>query len=445
MKNFFYPIAFIICFNLSVAQQKFYETSWTSNNVTYTGLLMYKSDTDAKMRVKYIINGLPKVAEFQCYKIPFNNDGIKGYYWDGRNAKIVIGSGSSYNADNFYFFKKGGYYSAPMHIDDYGMNQNNKGDYYTRVSYWKEIIPNNFTESYVSSYFKSYEVEYDKLLMLKLTNSTGPIQSSTTSLNTSNKSSVNKTNISTIPEDTDLGYITNYNIGSYKEKWLIRSSFPKLDINDLWDEGYDINSLAFAKNKWIVDFTKKTQHNFQRWFTRKEFPKDKIKEGWDDGLLVSSLTYGNGAWATIMSKGTGYYSQSWKTRINYPNEEINKGWDDGKAITQISYEKDVWVLVMSKGTGYYSQSTFRDATMPQEKIKQGWDNGKYITSFSYGNGQWVIVMSKGSKYTNQRWRTRIDFPKEEIEKGWKEGYEITALDYNKDDKIWGLVMSKIKK
>ena len=453
MKHFYFFIVLFIGCNFGFAQQKFYETSWKSNNITYTGLLIYNNDNDALMRVKYSVNNSNKVAEFKCYKIPFSDGDIKGYYWDGRNAKLVKGNGSSYNADNFYFIDKGGYYSKPMHIDDYGMNQSNKANYYNKVSYWKEIQPNRFTKSYVSSFFYSYENYYDKLLMLKLTNSSNPKNSpyndSIYSLyntniyslyNTNKKSSPN----TTIQEDSDLGSISNYTIGSYKEKWIIRSKFPKTDINDLWNSGYDINSLTYSKNKWIIDFTKKKTYNSQKWSTNKEFPKENIGKGWEDGYTISSITYGNGVWAVNMSKGTGYYEQIWRTRKLYPKEEIDKAWQQGKQITQLSYHDGLWVLIMSKGTGLYAQSTVRAKELPREKIKKGWDEGKYITSFTYGDGNWIVVMSKGTKYSKQRWRTRSYFPKEEIEKGWKDGFEITALDYNESTNLWGLIMSKVK-
>ncbi|MDY2586221.1 DUF7477 domain-containing protein [Winogradskyella aquimaris] len=444
MKYFYFFLALFFSLNIGFSQQKFYETSWTSNNVSYTGLLIYNSDNDAFMRVKYKANNSDKVAEFKCYKISFNEGDIKGYYWDGRNANLVKGSGSGYSADNFYFIDKGGYYSKPMHIDDYGMEQNNKASYYTQVSYWKEIQPNKFTKSYVSSFFYSYESYYDKLIMLKLTSST---MLPTTSSNTSNNSFLNtnkKSTNTTIPEDSDLGSIYNYSIGSYSEKWIVRSNFPKTDIDNLWDRGYEINSFTYSKNKWIIDFTKRKNFNNQRWRTRVNFPKEEISKGWDSGFLISSITYGNGVWAVNMSKGTGYFQQMWRTRKLYPREEIDKGWEQGKRITQLGYYDGLWVLVMSKGTGFYSQSIFRDVEMPTEKIRKGWDEGKHITSFTYGNGKWIVVMSKGTKYSTQRWRTRSYFPKEEIEKGWKDGFEITALEYNESTNLWGLIMSKVK-
>lgn len=85
-------ITLIISLQFGFRQQKFYETKWTSGDIKYHGFLVYSSDNDAFMWINYTTFGSVKITCFNCNKVTFNDDGIKGYYWDGKNDKMIKGT-----------------------------------------------------------------------------------------------------------------------------------------------------------------------------------------------------------------------------------------------------------------------------------------------------------------------------------------------------------------
>ena len=65
MKNFFTLFLFLLC-SLPGISQNYFETSWVSGEVKYTALVIFYSDTEAVVRVKYYANGADKVAGYIC-------------------------------------------------------------------------------------------------------------------------------------------------------------------------------------------------------------------------------------------------------------------------------------------------------------------------------------------------------------------------------------------
>lgn len=145
--------------------QTYYETSWRAEGVKYTGLLIYYDDNDAVMRVGYTLNGEYNVSEYQCYGHHFEEDGYTGYLLDGKEAKGIHGSTSSYySPDNFIFIDHGEGYSQPTVIDDQSLEQHLVEDHFMTVDYWSEISTDKFTESYVNSFFYKSEPLYEVLV-----------------------------------------------------------------------------------------------------------------------------------------------------------------------------------------------------------------------------------------------------------------------------------------
>ena len=218
--------------------------------------------------------------------------------------------------------------------------------------------------------------------------------------------------------------------------------FPADYIDQKWDEGYSITSVAYGDGMWAVVMSQGTDFGYQGWATRSEFSMldDFIYLYWDEGYRISDLAYGNGLWAVVISQGTNYTDQYWDSSDIYPEELIYYKWDEGYYITSLAYGDGTWAVVMSEGTQYTNQGWQTSTDFPSDYINEKWAAGRYITSLIYGD-RWAVVMSERTVwYTDQWWATRYDFPSDFIYVKWAEGYSITSLTYG--DGIWAVVMSK---
>lgn len=415
-------VILIFLINCSVFSQSYYETKWSVQGVEYTGLLIFYEDDDAFMRVKYKEGEIYKVAEFDCSGEYFEEDGVKGYLLDGKDAKVVYGNnGAGYSADNFIFLDEGnGTYGNPFHIDDQGLEEEPVEDYFTEVTYWQQISTDKFTEEYVYSFFEKSDPLYHDLISYNL-----------------NVSEVSTTNSNETTEKfriTSVAYggnswacIMSKNTTYTAERWRTRTYFPSEEINAGWEEDYDITELSYGNGKWLLVMSKGTGYQTQRWKTREHFPETEIDEGWDEGYDITSLNYGQGNWALVMSKGTGYTDQIWELTDDFPTDEISEGWNDDYYISSLTFGAGKWALVMSEGTGYTNQRWKKREYFPEKEIQEGWDEGYDITSLSYGNGNWVLVMSKGTDYV-QSWKTGTTFPNQWIEDKWNEQNNTNTND-----------------
>ena len=178
----------------------------------------------------------------------------------------------------------------------------------------------------------------------------------------------------------------------------------------------------------------------QVWRTSYDFPETYIEERWNEGYGITSVAYGDALWAVVMSQGTDYYLQAWATRIEFPETYINDRWIEGYYITSLAYGNGLWAVVMSKGTGYTDQWWKTDSIFPEDFINDRWNEGYYITSLAYGDGLWAVVMSQGTDYTYQWWKTESTFPVDFINGKWDEGFAITSVAYG--DGLWAVVMSE---
>lgn len=403
-------LSFLMLCLFQAKSQNYYETVWTTDNITYTGLLVYYEADDSFMRVKYLLNGQPKVAEFKCYWEPYleRNDG--SYLLDGRDAKVVIGStASTYSADNFIFIKNDEGFNTPLHIDDQALLRENPDQYRRSVTSWQMIDTDRFTEDYVASFFRKDEAMYNSLISYNLQYSQ-PDDGTSTGI----KYSISELTFG----NGQWAVAMSQGTGRNSELWRTGEVFPKDKIAEAWDDDYYITNASYGEGHWAVSMSQGTGYTSQRWRTRTEFPQDEIKDGWDNGFSITELTYGNGTWALVMSKGTGYGPQRWRTRTEYPEKEIKEGWDEGFRITSLNYGNGVWALVMTKDSGYTAQIWRTRTYYPEDEIKKGWDDGYDISSLSYGNGVWALVMSKGQDLV-QSWKTKSSLPKEWIQAKWQ--------------------------
>ncbi|MFD0998190.1 caspase family protein [Ohtaekwangia kribbensis] len=167
-------ILFLQLVQIDLLGQNFYEVIWKDVNqdILYTGLLIYYSDDDALMRVKYNNQqGIYIVAEFECKgKYITMNNGDQKYILDGIDAKVVYSSDGNmadkaYNADNFYFTKVTDQGFDKLYtIDDQYLQRSNRSSFLREVRSWKELDPKQFTSEYVYNFFNNDEYYYTALL-----------------------------------------------------------------------------------------------------------------------------------------------------------------------------------------------------------------------------------------------------------------------------------------
>jgi hypothetical protein len=86
----------------------------------------------------------------------------------------------------------------------------------------------------------------------------------------------------------------------------------------------------------------------QQWFKTPHFPRDEIEDGWNNGYQVTSLAYGEGAWTLVLSQTDNPPAQYTHTEAEFPDEEIAKGIANGYRPTSLVFADGLWALVMSK-------------------------------------------------------------------------------------------------
>ncbi len=156
-----------ICFG-----QNFYEVKWTGHDgVNYLGFLIYNSDNDALMRVKYKANGVYKVAEYKCTGRYFTaNNGRNYYLVDGSNAHVVYNGGTDprYSADKFLFtdLDAAHHFKNLYAYDESDLQKSNLAEL-MQPAVWRKLDPTvDFSEAYIYDFYDKSEHNYTALLSL---------------------------------------------------------------------------------------------------------------------------------------------------------------------------------------------------------------------------------------------------------------------------------------
>ena len=164
MKKIALLLVFVLLSNIELLKsQTYFETQWVTENITYTGFCVYFSDEDAFMRINFVKDNQPIIAEYKCKGKQFKEKGYDGYLLDGIDATIIQGGeDQQYSADNFVFFKEGDAYGKPQIIDDQRLDKDEIN--FFDVAYWDEVSKDKFTKKYVRQFFLEEEPLYRSLL-----------------------------------------------------------------------------------------------------------------------------------------------------------------------------------------------------------------------------------------------------------------------------------------
>lgn len=404
-RSHFLSIIFLLFLSLGARAQEFFEVNWKSDGVSYTGLLIYYSDEDALMRVRYTYNNEYKVAEFKCKYKKLNLSGREGFILDGENGKIVYGNtNTSYSSDNFYFYKEGTGYGLPYTIDDAHLAKDNPSQYLLRVTKWEKVTTDKFTESFVYNYFNRDEPLYKKLLGYN--NQMG---------------NVSGTNyrISAVTYGGQRWMVCmSKGMGITKQSTFRDAVFPGDWIKKKWEEGLEVTNLSYGEGQWLAVASAGTKITTQAYNVNEIFPADWVKEKWDAGYRISSIAYGNSKWAVVMSKGLPITMQSYNKLSAFPADWIKTKWDDKYRITGAAYGGGEWIVVMSQNTGITMQTYNNTDDYPTDWIKTKWDAGYEITEAAHDGRQWFITMAQGTTITQQTYNTTATYPKEWVQQKW---------------------------
>lgn len=382
--------------------QTYYETSWISNDVKYTALVIFYQDNEALVRVKYYANGSDKLASFLCnYTIFTKTDGSTDKYLNGVDAILVKGpSGSSYSADNFYIKEQSNGNFNAYTVDDNGFEGGDITRYMKPMLYWVRLNPEAMTRGYLDDYFKQDEAIFQILDFVN--NGESSFDTSFTAVTglaygLSNDEEYNDGLWSVIM--SSLGSKA-YTAQKIKES----ETYPSDWIRDQWNNGFYITELAFdtIKKTFLVVMSKRNGLGPQSWKKETSFPKDWITQKWDTGYHITSMTCGNGEWYVAMDKNTGFSGQRWKTSYEIPKDWIKENWDSGYSITTATYGNGLWALSMSSNANLGQQSWRTEYEYPIDWIREKSNEGYSISSIAHGNNMWFVVMSNGSSIKDNR-------------------------------------------
>ncbi|MDC6384533.1 hypothetical protein D2V93_06075 [Flagellimonas taeanensis] len=394
------------------SQSYYYETSWISNSVKYTGFVFFYTDTEALVRIKYFANGTDKVAQYKgTFKEFTKADGTKDYFLDGENPLIIRGpENSSYSPDNFYLEEMSDGTFKAYTVDDNAFAGGDITQHMKPTLYWVNLDPKSVNQGYLDDYMNEDEDIYKALLFDNSGELELPIYTNAITAFANGEIE---------GEGAWSVVMSDLVANSYEKQKIFHSKqFPSDWIKTHWDLGYTITSVEFdkTKNTFLLVMSKTSRWGIQSWKLSEIFPKDWINEKWNNGYRITSIAYGNGEWVVVMNQNTGYGEQRWKTyNSEIPKEWIEQNWNEGYSITSANYGNGLWAVTMSTESQLGLQSWKTLSEYPLEYIKEKSNDGYDITTIAHGNGKWFVVMSKRSIYGyNTSYSSYSDIPLEWI-------------------------------
>ncbi|PQJ16554.1 DUF7477 domain-containing protein [Aureicoccus marinus] len=384
----------LVLFSSTTLFAQYFETSWISNGVKYTGFAVKTGEYEYLFRIKYISKGEDKLASYRAvFKGFTKSDGTKDTYLDGQNGEIIRGpSGTGYSADNWYF--KMDWESEDGQVMAYTVDDNKiGGEDITKTMqpalYWIKLQSDALTENYLSDYFNSDDPVYKLITMDK-------------------KKEFELTNMKT--SVIDLDYIE---IGPQKE--------------DIW-------TVVLGKRSGVN--TTQIMKSF------KQFPKDWIAKKWSEGYSISHSDYNNktSEYLMVMSKPTNWGTQSWKRSQTIPLEWISSKKELNYSITDLTFINKEWFVVMNKNTGYADQLHKFATELPEDWMQRNLTKGYRVTSVDFGGQFWGVVLSRGTTYKNQEWKWVKDYPTDFCRAKFDLGWVLTHISYGAGK--WFVVMSQ---
>ncbi|MEL6535197.1 MAG: caspase family protein [Bacteroidota bacterium] len=424
---------FLLCLGLfaliqhsPVSAQTFFETTFTSKSITYTGLLIYYDDNDMTMRVKYTRGAKGyTVSEFHLKGETFTfKDGRQGLLLDGQEGKRVYPDVEpGFMAFNFVQVynrqgeREGVYFLSDREFNHVGLSLADMHEVYE----WKEVDPTEtFTPEYVFNFYDKEEELYNVLLSLNPSNHLGG--SGTTASTTEQPN---------LPTDDKWSVIVSKGTGFGEEIIKNDHQWPEAWVKQKTEQGYRITKATYGAQNYVVVMAKRTGMDRQVHRSSANWPADWINQQRSRGLQISEVVHGNGKWSVVMSSGTGFSAQKVFQTAHFPLREVSQNKVKGYYITSMTYSGDTWGVVMSQGPDYPSQIWKVEDEFPGAWIESKWSQGYAVTDIMYGDNEWVAIMSKGTPYT-QEFLAESAFPREYLEGQWDLGYRVTDFVYSGD-------------
>lgn len=176
--------------------------------------------------------------------------------------------------------------------------------------------------------------------------------------------------------------------------WITQKDFPDgSKMEEYRGKGYMVTSLCAYPLpnqytvEWVVVMTKQTHLTQQKHYVTAEFPENRIQEGWRDGYQISSLAYAHNHWVLVISKGISP-EVSWEKTFDFSEAWIQKIHQDKRIVTSLIYAGNSWVAVCEKRPEISIQEIVKTPHYPNQDIKKYWGNSFDVAWVCYGEGQW---------------------------------------------------------
>jgi len=163
---------------------------------------------------------------------------------------------------------------------------------------------------------------------------------------------------------------------------MIGYDFDHDEILESFEEGYRITQLAGYGKSWALVMEKDTGWGSQQYSLPTPVDDDRlewIEDLWDEGYDITSVAGENipgdesDGYVFIMTKGTGWGKQAIRWDQPWPADWIAEKTADGYRITTATGYDDRWVVVMTKDAGDGKQITFQSSDgLPMEELKKRW-------------------------------------------------------------------------
>jgi len=271
MKNFksaktgFYTLLLLligVVYSGSLFSQNFYEIKFTDRaGNEYNAFLVYKSESDAYMRVAFYSNSEYRVVNVPCEaKTGTLDDGTHYFVLYGSSPTYVTdhNRGEQYNPDTFvWLWGNGTEYGLPYVTDDPNFSEES----FKQVDSYTDLNPNEFTQEYLNQYYATDERDFLALMNMVNDNynsyTNNDVDYNNTNYNNENTSYTNNNNTNGGKVTMHLVIVANTaisDIGASCEKDKQRMVNEMEAVSD---------ALGITMKQYIVDGKNLTRSNVQ--------------------------------------------------------------------------------------------------------------------------------------------------------------------------------------
>lgn len=232
-----------------------------------------------------------------------------------------------------------------------------------------------------------------------------------------------------LPETAFEAACMSRNTGYILQTYTSTSMFPAEMVNQKWNEGYRITSIAQGDGLFHVVMSNPSGYDKQGWVSADTLPLDYIENMWDNGFAITNLCYGNGKWTFIFSQVIGgspkqilFYSRE------YPYDFMDSLMKRGYRVNALVKGGERWIVIMqSVGIIQYEQSIYKTDTLNVAELRQKIRQGYRLSFMHHSDRVWTTTVNGFSRYGDQVLMMGDEATKDRIKQFWDKGYRITDI------------------